>query len=294
MVTRRLPGYHRPMPASRSFSLETPSGALIRGVVDRSDRPGPRPTVVVCHGFKGFQEWGFFPHLAKLLTARGFTVVRFNLPGSGMRPGDRLVTDLEAFRTARPSVDLEALTWLVGQLPDPDPDAIDAQRVGLLGHSRGGGLAILASAREECRDRVQALVTWSAIADLDRLSAEEKAECRRTGELKIVNMRTGQELPLGSEIIDDIEAHSDLLDIEVAAAQRRAPWLIAHGRNDETVPIAEARRLAAAACDPAELLEVRDAGHTFEVGHPFEHPTPQFIEVLNATQRWLRRHLTAS
>jgi pimeloyl-ACP methyl ester carboxylesterase len=281
------------MPASWSFELETPSGEVLRGTVDRSDRPGPRPTVVICHGFKGFQEWGFFPYLADLLAARGLTVVRFNLPGSGMRPGDALVTDHEAFRTARPSVDLEALTWLVRQLPDPDPGVIDAERVALLGHSRGGGMAVLASAATGCRDRVRALVTWSAVASFDRLSAEETAEWRRTGELTIVNARTGQELSLGTEVLDDLEAHAELLDIEAAATRRRAPWLIVHGQTDETVPLAEAHRLHGCARQPAEILEVPAAGHTFEVGHPFVRPSPQLIRVLNETQRWLRRHLVS-
>ena len=44
------------------------------------------PTVIICHGFKGFMEWGFFPPLAELLVERGFTVIRFNYSGSGMQP----------------------------------------------------------------------------------------------------------------------------------------------------------------------------------------------------------------
>ena len=35
--------------------------------------------------------------LAHLLAARGFTTVRFNLSGGGMRPGEDLVSDTEAF-----------------------------------------------------------------------------------------------------------------------------------------------------------------------------------------------------
>ncbi|HSK78002.1 MAG TPA: alpha/beta hydrolase, partial [Thermoanaerobaculia bacterium] len=74
------------------FTLETPSRNTLHGLVDLPEAPGERPTVVVCHGFKGFMEWGFFPHLATLLAERGMTVIRFNLSGTGMRPGDELVT----------------------------------------------------------------------------------------------------------------------------------------------------------------------------------------------------------
>lgn len=275
----------------RDFQLETPSGRTIYGTLDAANRPGPRPTVLICHGFKGFQAWGFFPHLAALLSERGFTAVRFNFAGSGMRPGDELVTDLEAFRTARPSADLEDLVWLLDRVPEIDTDRIDAERIGLMGHSRGGGLAVLASANEASGTRVGALVTWSAVATFDRLSEDEKAEWRKNEEVSIVNARTGQALTLGSEILDDLEEHVDLLDIEAAAGRRDVPWLIVHGDADETVPIAEARRLEQAATEPVEFLEIRASGHTFEVGHPFAGPSPQLIEAMNATQSWYRRHL---
>ncbi len=82
----------------------------IHGVAQWPETPacGPDcwPTVIICHGFKGFMEWGFFPPLAELLVERGFTVIRFNYSGSGMRPGDELVTDLEAFRSNTFSLEL--------------------------------------------------------------------------------------------------------------------------------------------------------------------------------------------
>ncbi|NJL27884.1 MAG: hypothetical protein HC897_08290, partial [Thermoanaerobaculia bacterium] len=69
----------------------------IYGEVDLPAQPGPRPTVVICHGFKGFFEWGFFPPLATLLAERGFTVVRFNYSGSGMKPGASASATLPLF-----------------------------------------------------------------------------------------------------------------------------------------------------------------------------------------------------
>ena len=87
------------MDNSIPFSLQVDQERKLNGLVDHSPRPGPRPTIVICHGFKGFMEWGFFPALAELLSKRGFTVVRFNFTGNGMQPGDELVTDLEAFQT---------------------------------------------------------------------------------------------------------------------------------------------------------------------------------------------------
>src|SRR5262245_29396147 len=67
------------------FTVEA-GGTTLHGIADLPDLPGERPAVVVCHGFKGFMEWGFFPYVASLLAERGFAAVRFNLSGAGMRP----------------------------------------------------------------------------------------------------------------------------------------------------------------------------------------------------------------
>jgi len=81
-------------------------------------------------------------------------------------------------------------------------------------------------------------------------------------------------------------------EILAAAATVRAPWLIVHGSEDETVPVEAARRLAGLAQSTgAELLVVPGASHSFGTRHPFAGPTPQLIQALNATQRWFRAHL---
>lgn len=267
----------------------------LHGEVDLPSRPGPRPTVVICHGFKGFFEWGFFPPLATLLAERGLTVVRFNYSGSGMRPGDALVSDLGAFRRNTHSLELsETLRVLDALGTEIAPGRVDRARIGLLGHSRGGGAAILASADRGWRERLGALVTWAAVSSFDRYAdAEGKRFWRERGALPIKNARTGQDLELGVELLDDLEAHGEALDVLTAAQRRTAPWLIVHGAADESVPVAEANRLDTAAAGRHELKLVPAASHTFGATHPFAGPTPELITAMNATQTWFRRHLGA-
>lgn len=239
-------------------------------------------------------EWGFFPPLAELLAQRGFVVVRFNFSGSGMLPGEERASDLEGFRTNTFSADLEdALSILDAVAADQlAPGRIDAGRLGLLGHSRGGGTALLASASEAWRERLGALVTWASVGTFHRYSEEQRRGWREAGEILVVNGRTGQELPMSTAMLEDLEANAEALNLEAAAGRRRAPWLILHGDEDETVDPADAQRLDAAAADPHELRLVTGGGHTFGAGHPFSGPTPQLIEVFNQTQRWFRRYLT--
>ncbi len=280
------------MRETRPFVLAGPAGPL-DGLVDLPARPGPRPAVVVCHGFKGFMEWGFFPYLAALLADRGMTVVRFNLSGSGMRPGEDRVADPAAFRADTHGREMADLLAVLAATAEGGiaPGRVDAARLGLFGHSRGGGNAILAAAHPAWRLRVGALVTWAAVATFDRYTAEQKAAWRRDGELPVVNARTGQELAMGVALLDELEADAGDLDVEAAAARVAAPWLLVHGEADETVAVDDAQRLDRAAAGPHELLPIPEAGHTLGARHPFAGPTPHLIQAMNATQRWFRRHL---
>ena len=274
------------------FTLATTSG-LLHGLVDLPDIPGERPTVVICHGFKGFMEWGFFPYLAALLAARGFVAVRFNLSGTGMRPGDELVTDLDAFRAntyRRELADLLAILEATGETIAPG--RVDRERIGLFGHSRGGGNAVLAAARSPWRERLRALVTWASIATVDRFSPEQKAEWRAPGR------DAGGQFPhrpaagpRARTARRNGRARRPSSTSSPPPATRRAPWLIVHGEEDESVPADEDNRLAEHGHGEKELLVIPGANHTFGSRHPFAGPTPQLVQALNATQRWYRSHL---
>lgn len=278
------------------FVLETPAGRRLDGLVDLPDAPGERPVVVVCHGFKGFMEWGFFPHLAAVLADRGFTVVRFNFSGAGMRPGEDRVSDPAAFRSATLTRDLEELAAVLQAVGrELAPGRADRSRLGLLGHSRGGGDAVLAAADPAWRERLGAVVTWASVATFERWSAEEKSRWRERGEIAVTNARTGQDLAVGLEVLEDLEANATALDLAAGAGRVAAPWLVLHGDEDESVPVAEAHALlrAAGGAEPGrrELREVAGAGHTLGAVHPFAGPTPQLTEALEATGAWFRRHL---
>src|SRR3954453_2419477 len=70
-------------PALTKHSLTGVLGQILIDIRSAS-RKTPRPAVAVVHGFKGFKDWGMFPHLAERLARAGFTAVTFNLSGSGV------------------------------------------------------------------------------------------------------------------------------------------------------------------------------------------------------------------
>ncbi len=270
-----------------TFRREPRRGDVIRGDVRVPEGPPPRSAVVVAHGFKGFKDWGFFPFVCDALAAAGHAVVSFNFSRNGVGDDGTTFTELDRFASNTLSLEQDELRSVLTEVLEGDLVPRRPRRVGLLGHSRGGGQAVLAAAEET---RLAALVTWAAVSTFDRWSAETREEWRREGRLWILNQRTGQQMPLDVVLLEDFEQNRERLDVPSAAGRVTAPWLIVHGEEDLTVPPDEARALARAA-PRARLTYVEGAGHTFEARHPFEGAPAQLREAMDATLAHFERHL---
>lgn len=253
-------------------------------------RTASRPAVLIVHGFKGFKDWGMFPPLAERLAQAGFTAVSPNLSGSGVDDaGDFKWPERFGHNTFSAELkDLETVLQALaaGALGVPSPS-----RIGAVGHSRGGGVSILLAARDR---RIEALVTWAAISTVRRWPDEaEQARWRERGKIDVVNARTGQVLPLYTDVLDDVEGDRDsALDILAAAARLTAPWLIVHGSADPSVAVTEGQRLAQAASPAASrFLCIEGAEHTFGAVHPWKGSTPDLDLTMRETVGWLAKHL---
>lgn len=277
--------------AQTSFILDGADGAPLRGAVRTAAGGSGRPAVVVCHGFKGFMEWGFFPYVADRLARAGMTAVSFNFSGSGVGPDGESFSEPERFRRATISNDLADLANVVERLRGgtlvsglrPSP------ALGLLGHSRGGGVALLHAAGDS---GVGALVTWAAVGTFVRWSDGAVQEWRSRGTIDIVNARTGEVLPLEVDYLEDLEAKGEVLSLERAAAAVEAPWLIVHGDADESVPVEEGRAHFAVAGDGGAVLElIPGAGHTLGARHPWPGTTPELERAMDRTLDWFSRYL---
>ena len=225
----------------------------------------PDSAVLVVHGFKGFKDWGFFPYVCERLAEAGHLVVSFNFSLNGTGPGLADVDDLDAFGRNTLTREVEDVRWMLDRLRAGEWSGGQCPlRIALLGHSRGGGVSVLTAAESQS---VTALVTWGSVCTFFRWSEEHVQDWLKKGVTYISNARTGQEMPVYRALWDDLRKNRAKLDVLAAARRVQAPWLVVHGSEDTTVPVAEARQLQEAG-DTATLQVIGGSGHTFETAHP--------------------------
>lgn len=280
------------MPTStHTFEIPGSDGLPIRGDVHVPEGAGPHPVAVGAHGFKGFRNWGFWPHIAAGLADAGVACIRFDMSHNGVGPGGLEMDEEDLFERntwAREEEDLGRVIAALREGGLPGAASLDAARLGLIGHSRGGGLVVVRAAQDE---GIRATVTLAAIATLARFPVEVLERGRAKGFIPIVNTRTGQVLRFGRDAIAELDARTELHDLASAFASRiTTPLLVCHGTADTGVSPDDGRRLVAAAPN-AHLELFEDADHVLDCRHPFEGPTPHLTRFVELAARHFLDHL---
>lgn len=118
----------------------------------------PAPTVLLLHGFASHADevGDFYLRLAEALASVGIATLRFTFRNFELSPEERVVSSV-------PELIAEAEAALDALAAQPQ---IAAARIGLLGFSLGGAVAVLTVAGRQTQ--VKSLATWSCAADLER------------------------------------------------------------------------------------------------------------------------------
>ena len=278
--------------ARETFVLHNSHGDPIRGDLRYAEEGHKRPVVIICHSFMAFKDWGFFPYIGEKLAEAGFAAITFNFSHNGVDGDGNRITDFNKFESNTFSQELEDLRVLVDVVAEGGVGAqvSDSNNIILLGHSRGGGIAIVHTASDE---RVKRLVTWSSISTFDRWTKHQKEVWKKLGYLPLARDTTAAPLRLGLRLLHDLESHSDRLSIIDAAARVQVPWLILHGKADVTVQSREASNLYAAANrSTTELVLLDRVGHSYDAASPGEDNYQMLNYILNRTIDWYHRNFT--
>ena len=231
-----------------------------------------KPVVIYAHGFNGFKDWGNADIIAEQFAAAGFAFVKFNFSHNGTTPEhSQEFVDLEAFGNnnyTKQLYDLNAVVNWVCDLNNIHQNAIDKNKIYLIGHSMGGGIATLQAAKDS---RIKKLITWAGISECKtpwtNWSEEKLKQWKRTGVEYYLNGRTKQNMPLYYQLHQDYLNNALVLNIETAMRSLTIPILICHGTLDTAVPIEKAHDLYN--WQPSSILFTVESDHVFGRTHPW-------------------------
>jgi pimeloyl-ACP methyl ester carboxylesterase len=223
---------------------------------------------VLCHGFLSGKNSTTNKTLTRMLTESGIATLRFDFFGQGDSDGP-----FEALTTTLAVQQAEAALDLV--------TARGYGRIGLVGSSFGGLVAILTAAR---RSHIACLALKCPVVDFAEelrftLGPDELARWKTTD--TIPDIIGGQDrVRLQYEFYEDC-----LRQIAYGPAEQiTMPTLIVQGEQDECVPLHQSKRLCDALGGTKKLVLLPDADHQFTRGEDFHHMT-------TAISDWLITHL---
>ncbi len=286
LTFRTLIGIFRNM--SKDYKITSTDGEKIQVTTFGESGKGQNCLIYV-HGFKGFKDWGFVPYAAEYFAKRNFFVITFNFSHNGIGENKNELTELKKFADNTFTREVNELNEVIDAYMKGFLSS-SVNKIGLIGHSRGGAIALIVGSQ---RKEVSAVASWSAISVLNRYTERQKNEWKEKGYIEVLNTRTNQLLRLNLVLLEDIENnYKGSLNIENAVRKLGKPLLIAHGEQDLTVPVKEAEDLYRWSDKSlTEYFILSATGHTFDIQHPFEGTNEKFERLLDKTYNFFKNNL---
>lgn len=227
------------------------------------------PIVIFAHGYKGFKDFGAWDLIGDQFAEKGIVFIRFNFSHNGTLASSPLdFTDLKAFGENNYSIEVSDLNRVIEFVYSESENhpSWNKEEITLIGHSRGGGMVILAANNK----KVNKLITWAAINNTFKgmPSGNELEKWKKDGVRYVLNGRTKQNMPHFYSFYEDLISNKDALNIENKAKELLKPWLIIHGDSDEAVPL-EDGVLMNKWNENSALEIIQNGTHTFSVSHPW-------------------------
>lgn len=240
--------------------------------------------IFFCHGFKGFKDWGCWHLVAKAFAEAGFVFLKFNFSHNGVgQEKTQDFTRMDLFFKNNYSRELEDLKKVLDWSKTAEEiKSLDIKERGLIGHSRGGGIALQSIVG--LKDFYK-LATWASISHFDRFGDNKIiGDWKREGSRNFYNSRTQQDMKIGVQFYEDYIKKTHLFNLEMAAKHLKKPYLILHGKEDEAVGFSHAQRLKRWS-PHAQLHLIDGANHVFGAQHPYtgEHLPNHLNEVVAET-----------
>ena len=247
-----------------SFTLVGPNGDLATDIHRVPSGVDSKGTIVFAHGYKGFKDWGAWHVLGDVFAEAGWEFIRFNFSHNGHLSSDVMnCSDEAAWSRNTYSIEKSDLVFMLSQYSSL---FTQNEKLIVMGHSRGGGIAALAASKIF----VDIVVLLGSVSDFGSRfpKGPELIKWEQSNVLKVLNARTGRTLIHPYSFYEDFIVNRASLDIESAIRSQNCPVLVIHGEDDKAVPTSEGRQTASWA-PRGEYAEVSNTGHTFDTSHPW-------------------------
>jgi pimeloyl-ACP methyl ester carboxylesterase len=229
--------------------------------------------IIFVHGFMGYKDWGCWNLMQSFFVSQGYGFCKYTVSHNGGTIEEPIdFHDLEAFAQNNYSKEVEdlqcALNWVEGKFPT-------LPEIYIVGHSRGGGIALLSAGDS----RIKRIVTLAAIDSIEkRFPTGKQLEVWKTqGTRYTLNSRTNQKMPNSFSQYEDFDTHREQLDIEKACLNSTKPTLVIHGDMDTSVEIEEGRNIDKWL--KTRLFEIEEGEHTFGASQPWlEKEMPEHLQ----------------
>lgn len=251
------------------------------------------PLLLILHGFKGFRNYSFLPWIAQHAAARGMIALRVCFSLNGMNNTSWLCEKPEDFARNTISREVDDVHDLIRAI-ETDEAFTNVRRgwngsISLLGHSRGGGVALVAGRelRSARADLLHKVALWNTVGTWTRWTPRQAAAWKELGGIEIQNQRTLQKLTMSSGFVIDIEENAQRLDLRRASESLSDRHRFIHADQDMTVPLKEVYSLVSDTESDSRIQVVQRTTHTFGMTHPVQRITQGFVDALNATFPWI-------
>lgn len=238
-------------PAASTTEMAAPShGEKLLGIFYGAAGPGDHPTVVLLHGFPGYEQ---NLDLAQALRRAGWNVLALHYRGSWGVGGN--------FSLEHSMEDADAMVAWARSAEAAAKFHIDRERIVVIGHSMGGYMAAWATAHNPAVKGVAMIGTWDLTAPVRGVTGKTRAamiagleQSRETQPEDFLPLRDYTPATLATEIVDHRTAW-DLDGLARAVAPRPVLLLTA---NDGSEPGSERfeKALQEAGDSHVELIHV--------------------------------------
>ena len=222
--------------------------------------------IIFCHGYKGFKDWGCWNLMADKFAQNGISFLKFNFSHNGGTINNPIdFPDLKAFSENNYSIEVNDVIRVVNYVKNEFTYFSNA-KVHLMGHSRGGGIACIASSRDL---HIESLILLASVSDYKNRFPEQSEidKWKENGVRYVENKRTKQKLPHLYQFYQNYVDNESNLNIESSIKKFRGKTLICHGTMDLAVDFQNSLNLLSWS-NIGSLFKLR-TNHTFGSKHPW-------------------------